>query len=131
MTGRAFNFTRRQSLGLLAAVSVPPTAVVAVAAQPTEKPFDLQHWLDTADASDVIAYHTAKLVEAMDGKDETRAYRATIDHENGFILIVGHPSKGRAGTVAKVHIDDGAPLLPDDVTSTTAFADWEARQCKA
>ncbi len=94
------SFTRRQSLGLFAAASIPPTAVVAgAAAQPAAKPFDLQHWLDTADAEAVIAYHTAKLVEAMGVKDQTRAYRSTIDHENGFILIVGDPNKRRGGNL--------------------------------
>ncbi|MCD2183308.1 hypothetical protein [Rhizobium sp. GN54] len=86
------NLTRRQSLGLLAAVSVPPATVVAVAsAQPAEKPFDLQHWLDTADLNAVINYHAARLAEAMNERDPLHWYRTDISYEYRYVLVVGHP----------------------------------------
>lgn len=48
------------------------------------------------------------------------------------VLIEGRPSiplllsvyDSKRGVV-KPHFDDGSPLLADDVTGTTAFADWE------
>jgi hypothetical protein len=118
--------TRRKALGLLAAASIPPTAAVAVAAaQPIEEAFDLQRWLDTAEPTAVIRYHAARLAEAMAAADPTRTYRDQVDYKRGFALIVGDPIDGRRSPVAKVRVDDGSPLFADDVTGTTAFADWE------
>lgn len=82
--------SRRKALGLMVAVSVPPTAAVAVAAvQPAEAPFDLQHWLDTAGSNAVITYHAARLAEAMQARDTRRAYFTEVDHQAGFVLVFG------------------------------------------
>jgi len=115
--------TRRKALGLLAAVSVTPTLTVA---QSAEASFDLQQWLDTAEATAVVRYHAARLAEAMGRVDPSRTYHDRVRFDDGYVFIVGHPTDGRRAPVAKVRVDDGSPLFADDVTGTTAFADWEA-----
>ena len=51
---------------------------------------------------------------------------ATCD--NGKIDLLGSQPKG---TTIKTYVDDGSPLLADDVTGTTAFADWEKRRAQS
>lgn len=57
-------------------------------------------------------------------------------NENGMINIITHCDDDAPGTLhrrdrklsgvkPKIHFDDGSPLLADDVTGSTAFADWE------
>jgi hypothetical protein len=54
-----------------------------------------------------------------------------------MLLILTHIADDAPGTVTylkdgvrskhvRVIVDDGSPLLPDDVTGSTAYADWEA-----
>lgn len=122
--------SRRIMLGGLAATAggVIGTAIPLpspAAVDEAEKPFDLQEWLDTAEKTAVVRYHAARLAEAMAVIDPSRAYRDAVDYKAGFVLIVGDPIDGRRLPVAKVHVDDGSPLFADDVTGTTAFADWE------
>lgn len=57
-----------------------------------------------------------------------------IDHR-GVLLDCGGMFGG-SGTTAPdktihIYVDDGSPLLADDVTGTTAMADWEAKQRRA
>lgn len=122
--------SRRTILGGLAATAggVIGTAIPLpspAAVDEAESPFDLQEWLDTAEKTAVVRYHAARLAEAMAAIDPSRSYRDAVDYKGGFALIVGDPIDGRRLPVAKVYVDDGSPLLPDDVTGTTAFADWE------
>jgi hypothetical protein len=126
--------SRRTLLGGLAgtaggvigtAIPLPAPAAIDEQSAPAEKPFDLQEWLDTAEKTAVVRYHAASLAEAMAVIDPSRSYRDAVDYKGGFALIVGDPIDGRRLPVAKVHIDDGSPLFADDVTGTTAFADWE------
>lgn len=57
--------------------------------------------------------------------------------DKGMLLILTHIADDAPGTVTylkdgvrskhvRVIVDDGSPLLPDDVTGSTAYADWEA-----
>ena len=57
-----------------------------------------------------------------------------IDHRgefHDFDGMFGGPKANSPGYTVRVHIDDGSPLLADDVTGTTAMADWEAKQRRA
>jgi hypothetical protein len=86
--------SRRTALGLMAAVSVPPTAAVAVAAaKPAPEAFDLQHWLDTADTNAIVNYHAARLAEVMNNRDPARSYRVHVEYKSGFVLVMGDPRK--------------------------------------
>lgn len=116
--------TRRLFLRNSAAAGAVGTAVAPAVAEPREP--DIQHFLDTASPIELAWYHALQLASAMDKLDETRAYRAMVDVPHGFAMVVGDPISHRT-PVARVHIDDGSPLRADDVTGTTAYADWEAR----
>jgi len=115
---------------IAAAIPLPESAVDDVA--PNEPPkvadeqFDLQHWLDTAEANAVVRYHAARLAEAMGRIDPSRTYSDRVSYADGYAFIVGNPIDGRRAPVAKVRVDDGSPLFADDVTGTTAFANWYA-----
>lgn len=58
------------------------------------------------------------------GKDDITI--ATSD--SGKIDLLGSQPKG---STIEAYIDDGSPLLADDVTGTTAYADWEARRAQS
>ncbi len=84
------DLSRRKALGLIAAVAVPPTVVVAVAAASPFDPADtLQHRLSTSDPVHVAQYHAARLAEVMGEIDPARSWRSHIDHEHGFALVCG------------------------------------------
>ena len=85
----------------------------------------IDDFLKVATAAERARYHDNELAEVMEEMHPDNAFRSHIDHEGYFVLIAGTPRKGW-GKVAKVYVDDRSPLLPDDVTGTTAFADWEA-----
>lgn len=48
-----------------------------------------------------------------------------------MFMVVGHNWEAKRRKTVKVHVDDGWPLLADDVTGTTAYADWERSQNRA
>jgi hypothetical protein len=86
---------RRKFLGGLALALPAVTAAAAASTAPAiaeEPPFDLQHWLDTADRNAVAQYHAARLAEVMGTIDTRRHYRSTVDYKNGFVLVVGDPN---------------------------------------
>ncbi len=121
--------SRRIMLGGFAATAggvIATSIPLPETSKATDEHFDLQHWLDTADPKYVAQYHAARLTEVMSKVNPSRAYHAKFDHLNEFVLIVGDPIDVRRAPVAKVRFDDGSPLFADDVTGTTAFADWEA-----
>jgi hypothetical protein len=118
------DISRRKALGLLAAVSVPPMAVVAaVAAEPALPTID--DFLATALPADRVNYHAKALADAMAEMHPGHSWCTHVVHEHHYAMIVGDMQNRRV-PVAKVYVDDGSPLLADDVTGTTAFADWEA-----
>lgn len=41
------------------------------------------------------------------------------------LMIVAYDPEWKSRGEVKVYVDDGSPLLADDVTGTTAYADWE------
>ncbi len=118
------SLTRRQSLGLLAGVTIPPTAAVGIAAASAAKAASIDDYLASASASEKAWYHANAFAEIMGEMHPEHTFITRIDHDGYFALIAGKPRKGW-GKVAKVHIDDGSPLFADDVTGTTAFSDWE------
>ncbi|WP_426238131.1 hypothetical protein [Pararhizobium sp. DWP1-1-3] len=83
------SLSRRQALGLMAAVAVPPTVVVAVAAASPIEQEPLQHWLETSEPAQVAEYHAARLAEVMGLIDPERSWRFHIDHKHGFALVCG------------------------------------------
>lgn len=57
-----------------------------------------------------------------------------IDHRgviNDYGGMFGEPRASKAPRAVHIYVDDGSPLLADDVTGTTAMADWEAKQRRA
>lgn len=116
-----FDISRRNALGFLATGVLSPAAAVASAPPVAEPVFDLQAWLDTAPASDVMNYHAARLTEVMGQCDPTKLYRFKIDRIHGFALICGDAIESPTYT-ARVFVDDGSPLRADDVTETNAFS---------
>ncbi|MCP8894265.1 hypothetical protein KYK29_04935 [Shinella daejeonensis] len=113
--------TRRTFLGGLVATSVPAFGVSA--AEPEIQSIDA--FLAEASPDERARYHAKALAEVMAEMHPDHSWRSEIDHKHHFVLTVGDPGKRKSARVAKVHIDDG-PLLADDVTGTTAFANWEA-----
>ncbi|CAK7257261.1 MULTISPECIES: hypothetical protein [unclassified Shinella] len=113
--------TRRKALGLMAAISVPPAAVVAAAATEPKTP-SIDEFLAKALPSEKVRYHSNALLDAMAEMHPDQAgWRVQIDHEYTFAIVT---SRRKVGKVYAV-VDDGSPLLADDVTGTTAFANWE------
>jgi hypothetical protein len=47
------------------------------------------------------------------------------------ILITNYDRAWKTRGEVNVYIDDGSPLLADDATGTTAYADWEARRAQS
>ncbi|MBV2144426.1 hypothetical protein KUG47_13070 [Falsochrobactrum sp. TDYN1] len=108
------------------ALTVP---AVAIAAKPEKNPDER---IDAA-LAEIIAAFREKWPNCPIRIDD-------IDNvSSGVITIISHCGKDEPGTVnfrrrklstvkPKVHFDDGSPLLADDVTGSTAFADWERRK---
>ncbi|KQT03180.1 MULTISPECIES: hypothetical protein [unclassified Rhizobium] len=122
---KTINLTRRQSLALLAGASFPPMAAVAVAAT-APVPMSIDDFLAKATPAEIVRYHANALADAMAKMHPDHLWRAEVCHEHQFALVVGDHVGKRSAPVAKVHIDDGSPLLADDVTGTNAYASWEA-----
>jgi hypothetical protein len=99
------------------------TAVASDETSPAAVSID--DFLDSATPAERARYHANGLMEAMAEMHPDRSWRSEICHKHRFVLTVGDPKIRKSARVAKVHVDDG-PLLADDVTGTTAFADWEA-----
>lgn len=120
--------SRRTLLGGMAATAGGGVVATAIPLpeplKAADERFDLQHWLDTAEANAVVRYHAARLAEAMARVDPSRTYHDRVSYGDGYAFIVGDPIDGRRAPVAKVRVDDGSPLFADDVTGTTAYADW-------
>lgn len=116
------SLSRRGFLGGVALTAIPSVAV-AVDVAPTKVSID--DFLSRATRSEIAWYHANALAEVMGEMHPDKSWRSHIDHTYAYCLIVGDLIKTPGHQVAKVHIDDG-PLLADDVTGTTAFADWEA-----
>lgn len=77
---------RRSVLGGMAALVAPP-----VAAQSKEVVFDLQGWIETADAQEVASYLAGQLAATMRRANPGRSWRSVIEHEHSFVLICGDP----------------------------------------
>lgn len=75
---------------------------------------DVQDWLSQADAPQRAYYYAAQLAEAM---NEVRPgnWSVNVNHNLGVAMIVDHAWKKQAE----------GPLLADDVTGTTDYADWQ------
>lgn len=99
--------TRRSMLAAVPACGLAP--VVPVLAEPVE---DLRALAD---------HHARQLADVMGKLYPRKAYRYRLDHEYGYVFIVGDEK-------ARVNISDGSLLRADDVTGTTAFADWKRQQ---
>jgi hypothetical protein len=113
--------SHRGFLGGVAMTAIP-SAAVAATVNPTVVSID--DFLARASASEKAWYHANALAEVMSEMHPERSWRSHINHHSHFAMVVGDPL--RAGQpVAKVYIDDGSPLLADDVTGTDAFASWE------
>lgn len=103
--------TRRTFLGGLAATSLP--ASVVAAAEPVTLSIDA--FLARATTAELVRYHANALAEAMAEMHPAQAgWRIQIDHECKFAMIAGRRKVGKVSVVV------------DDVTGTTALADWEA-----
>ena len=98
--------TRRAALTAIPACGLAP--IVPAMAGP----------LDDKELADNLA---RELVAVMGRLHPHKSYRYMLDHNHGYAFIVGD---------LKSHVltDDGSPLLADDVTGTTAYADWEQSQ---
>lgn len=107
--------TRRTMLGGIAAIPFSANANPDPAAK------SLEETLVTCTAAERVRDHSNALMDAMAELHPNKLWRCQIDHDNKFALITA-----RHGS--RVTIDDGSPLLADDVTGTKAFASWEARQ---
>lgn len=102
--------TRRSALTSIAAIPACGLApIVPAMAEPVE---DLRALAD---------HHARQLADVMGKLHPRKAYRCKLDHEHGYVFIVGDEK-------ARVNISDGSPLRADDVTGTTAFADWKRQQ---
>lgn len=77
----------------------------------------IEEWLATEDDSSVATYHAVRLSEAMN-RVRPGNYFVKVDHDAGLAMVVDHKQQ---------NAHDG-PLLADDVTGTTAFADWQKRR---
>lgn len=123
-TANAVNpsLSRRGFLGGVALAAVPSVAVAVDVATPK---VSIDDFLSKATRSPSAWYHANALAEVMGEMHPEKSWRSHIDHHYAYCLIVGDEIRAPGHRVAKVHIDDG-PLLADDVTGTTAFADWEA-----
>lgn len=55
-------------------------------------------------------------------------HRGVLHDDDGMF---GGPETEPSGKTVHVYINDGSPLLADDVTGSTAFADWETKQRRA
>lgn len=83
--------TRRQSLVALAGVTVPPTAVVAVAAAEPKAP-SVDDFLAKASPAEIARYHVNALADVMaEMHPEQTGWRTQIDHECGFALVACRP----------------------------------------
>lgn len=80
--------SRRKALGLMAAVAIPPTAVVAVAAAEPQK-ISIDDFLARASAAERATYHANALAEVMGEINPDRSWRSHIEHKHCFALIVG------------------------------------------
>ncbi|WEZ83534.1 hypothetical protein P6U16_01360 [Rhizobium sp. 32-5/1] len=112
--------SRRIFLGGMAASAIPAASLAAENKAPS-----IDDFLAKAMPSEKARYHANALADAMAEMHPDHFWRAEINHAHHFALIVGDAKK-RHAPVARIYVDDGSPLLADDVTGTTAFADWEA-----
>lgn len=111
--------TRRNFLGGVAATTLPASAPAAEV--PTTP--SLNALLAVATPAERVRYHADALADAMAEMHHAQdGWRIQIDDEYRFALIA---ERTRVGSVRAI-VDDGSPLLADDVTGTTAVADWEA-----
>lgn len=89
------SITRRLFLRNTAAAGVIGATAPAIA-EPAQT--DIQHFLDAASPAELAWYHTCQLAIALGKMDNTHTYRAHIDHEHQFALVVGDrkPEGGEA-----------------------------------
>jgi hypothetical protein len=85
--------SRRKALGLMAAVTVPPAAILSVAAAEPHK-VSIDDFLARASGSDRARYHANALAEVMAEMHPERSWRSHIDHDHCFSLVVGDLRKG-------------------------------------
>lgn len=111
------NVTRRAILGGLATAAIPVS--VAANAMPS-----IDDFLSKATPAERARYHANALAEVMGEMHPDHYFISHVRHDLEVAMVVGHPKSGK-GSVVKIHVDDGSPLLADDVTGTTAYADWE------
>lgn len=111
------SITRR--LFLRASAAVGAVGITSAGPAVSAKP-DIQTFLDTASPCELAWYHACQLADAMGRMDKSRAYVASVDVHRSFAMVVGHPVNGKRAPVAKVWIDDGLPLLADDVVRSAA-----------
>lgn len=114
---------RRAFLGMVTVLGAG-AGVAPPSADSSEPTFELQHWLDTSDPYWVAFYHAQRLAEAMGKSDPSRLYRFEINEDVGFAMVVGDLRNDARGARLCYFVDNGSPLLADDVTGTTAYADW-------
>lgn len=101
------------------------TAHTAVASGEVEKAgagVSIDQFLKIATPAEIVRYHANALADAMAIMHPDQAgWRVQIEHQHRFAIVAGTRRVGKVRAV----VDDGSPLLPDDVTGTTAYADWE------
>jgi hypothetical protein len=116
-------FSRRAALKGLAAAAVP---IAGAQAEPAKDPdARIAAAIDEIEAA-LKEKHPDLHVQASEG--EIRRPRIGADREvvhetfSHGVLVVACRDRNDKG---RWFVDDGCPLLADDVTGTTAFADWE------
>lgn len=106
--------TRRN---ILASVPAIAAAAAVPAAQATPARPSVRMFLDDLMPSELVMYHANQLAEVMTAMHGGH-YIIRVSHEDGFVMVVDMPKKQEAE----------GPLLADDVTGTTDFADWQKRR---
>lgn len=86
--------TRRTALGLLGAVAVPSTGVVA--AVPAFTPPTIEDILAKATPAERARYHATAMMEVMGEMHPDRLWRSHIDHKHGFVMIIGDKKEDRS-----------------------------------
>lgn len=85
---------------------------------------------------DAIAELRAAMDDYMAGQPDAWSIFLIGNRQSGKSdIVIATRNNGKTdllgaaeGPTVKAYIDDGSPLLADDVTGTTAYADWEAKR---
>lgn len=81
-----------------------------------------------AGAKERYDYHLSELKKAAVELDPSiKRWEASVSERDDLAcrVLIAAFNWDDLNEKVHVHVDDGSPLLADDVTGTTAFADWQ------